>query len=86
MSKKNNAASENELSELHKEVARVLRQRLQDGTASAADISAAIKFLKDNNISCPIEDSEDLGAIARGIPERIGVGDFGEDIYDVKQR
>lgn len=79
--KTRNSATEQELAELHREIARELKRRIQEGTATAADISAAIKFLKDNNISCPVEDNDDLRAIARGIPERIGVGDFGEDIY-----
>jgi hypothetical protein len=43
-------ATKDALNALHAEVAKTLTARIKDGTATAADIQAAIKFLKDNNI------------------------------------
>lgn len=45
-------ASENELGALHKLVAVMLKDRIKGELCTAADINAAIKFLKDNNITC----------------------------------
>lgn len=45
-------ASEDALAELHRIVAENLAMRIAAGTATASDLSNAIKFLKDNNISC----------------------------------
>lgn len=55
-------ASEGALGELHTIVASVLKTRLNDkDLCTAADINAAIKFLKDNNISATREASKELG-------------------------
>jgi len=49
-------ASEGELGGLHVIVAKVLKDRLQNNDlCTAADINAAIKFLKDNNIQATRE-------------------------------
>lgn len=45
-------ATENILAALHGAVAEVLISRIRSGEATAADINAAIKFLKDNGIDC----------------------------------
>lgn len=59
-----NPATEGALGELHSIVATVLKQRLQDGDlCTAADINAAIKFLKDNNISATREANKALGEL-----------------------
>lgn len=59
-----NPASEGALGELHHIVALVLKQRLQDGElCTAADINAAIKFLKDNNITATREANKALGEL-----------------------
>ena len=55
------AASEGELSSLHVLVAQVLKTRIGDAElCTAADINAAIKFLKDNNITATAEANEHL--------------------------
>lgn len=55
------AATEGALSELHVLVARVLEARLGDSDlCTAADINAAIKFLKDNNITASPEANKHL--------------------------
>lgn len=43
-------ATKQSLQELHKTVAETLTKRLSGGEATAADISVAVKFLKDNGI------------------------------------
>lgn len=43
-------ASQDLLGELHAAIAKELKTRVESGTASAADLAAAIKFLKDNGI------------------------------------
>lgn len=55
-------ATEDKLGELHGLVADQLSERIKEGLWSSADIAAAIKFLKDNNItSDPGEDSHLAG-------------------------
>lgn len=55
------AANEGVLGDLHVLVARVLAERLgDDELCTAADINAAIKFLKDNNITAAPEANSHL--------------------------
>jgi transcriptional regulator with PAS, ATPase and Fis domain len=70
-------STEQELSELHGAVAKVLRRQIEEeitvtdeegntqllNTASPATLGVAIKFLKDNNITASIEDDENLGEL-----------------------
>ena len=59
-----NPASEGALGELHVIVATVLKDRLRnDELCTAADINAAIKFLKDNNITATREANKALGEL-----------------------
>ena len=58
-------ANEGELGALHGVVARYLVEKIQSGEASASDVSNAIKLLKDNNITCLVEDSKDLEELQR---------------------
>ncbi|AMM44733.1 hypothetical protein [Xanthomonas phage f30-Xaj] len=59
-----NPASEGALGALHELVAKVLKDRLADGElCTAADINAAIKFLKDNNITATREANKALGEL-----------------------
>lgn len=55
------AATEDTLGGLHLLVAQVLKERLGDSElCTAADINAAIKFLKDNNITAAPEANKHL--------------------------
>lgn len=55
------AASESELGLLHALVAKVLGSRITDPElCTSSDLSAAIKFLKDNNITASPEGSDAL--------------------------
>jgi hypothetical protein len=70
-------STEQELSELHGAVAKVLKRQIEEeitvvdedgvsqrlNTASPATLGVAIKFLKDNNITTSIEDDENLGEL-----------------------
>ncbi|WAX24165.1 terminase small subunit [Xanthomonas phage P4] len=59
-----NPASEGALGALHELVARALMERIQNGElCTAADINAAIKFLKDNNITATREANKALGEL-----------------------
>ena len=62
------AASIADLQELHSLIARSLNQRItqdmEDGLPTdAATLGAAIKFLKDNNVSADPADADDLSAL-----------------------
>ena len=68
MAEKKTAASVAELAELHRLIAAALKQRIeqdmQDGVPTdAATLGAAIKFLKDNNVSADPADADDLSAL-----------------------
>lgn len=59
-----NPASEGALGGLHELVATVLKQRIaNEELCTAADINAAIKFLKDNNIQATREANKALGEL-----------------------
>lgn len=59
-----NPASESALGSLHELVAKVLKERIANGElCTAADINAAIKFLKDNNITATREANKALGEL-----------------------
>lgn len=53
-------ATETALASLHELVATALGDRIRSGEFSAADLGAAIKFLKDNNITATPEGSSAL--------------------------
>lgn len=58
------SASEGELGGLHQVVAEVLKSRISnDDLCTAADLNAAIKFLKDNNITATREANKALGEL-----------------------
>ena len=52
------------LEELHGAIAQTLLTKIRTGTASAAEISAAVKFLKDNGIDCYGKENEDVTSLA----------------------
>lgn len=63
-------ATEHELGELQRLVAKVLSERIADGDiCTAADINAAIKLLKDNNITATVEANEELGKLQATLDE-----------------
>lgn len=61
-------ASKDALEALHTAVAEALEKRLADGTATAADISAAIKFLKDNGVAMLPEDDSPVDRVVKNLP------------------
>jgi len=61
-------APQETLETLHSQVAQELLQRIISGGASSADMSNAIKFLKDNGVEgLPVQDSP-LGNLAEILP------------------
>lgn len=53
---------------LHGTVATELLKRINEGTATAADISNAIKFLKDNGIEARADRNENIASLASQFP------------------
>ena len=62
------AATEDTLGELHELIARGLISRLKSGEATSADYTAAIKFLKDNGISCIGTRNDDMKELVDSLP------------------
>ncbi|QDP57779.1 MAG: hypothetical protein Unbinned7358contig1001_5 [Prokaryotic dsDNA virus sp.] len=56
------------LTNIHKSLAEELLARIQSGEATAAELAAAIKFLKDNGIDASAQKSEPLINLARVLP------------------
>lgn len=63
-----NRASEDALSELHNLVAKALIEKIKSGEATSADYNAAIKFLKDNAISCVVEQNDTMQELIDTLP------------------
>lgn len=61
-------ATEDDLGVLHRKVANVLLENLEteDGP-SPSMISIATKFLKDNDITCSIQDNQDMSALEKSL-------------------
>ena len=62
-------ASEDTLGELHELIAKDLIAKIKSGEATSADINAAIKFLKDNDISCVVSQSDDMKELVDSLPD-----------------
>lgn len=69
-----NAATRDLLGSLHALVAEELIAKIKSGEASTADLSTAIKFLKDNGIEAVTANDTRLSDLARSLP------DFGDDL------
>lgn len=63
------SASKEILGDLHSAIAAELLQRVQTGEASAAELSTAIRFLKDNNIEAIGSENEGLTALMKALPD-----------------
>tara|TARA_B110000093_G_scaffold59187_1_gene64022 strand:+ start:641 stop:859 length:219 start_codon:yes stop_codon:yes gene_type:complete len=63
------SASKELLGNLHSAIASDLLTRIQGGEASAAELSTAIRFLKDNNIEAIAADNEGLTALMQALPD-----------------
>lgn len=64
------AASDKALGELHGLVARSLTSRLESGEFTAAELGAAISFLKNNNITADATDNVELRALSDQLAAR----------------
>lgn len=63
-------ATVDKLSDLHGVVADELKRRIVDEEATSADLSAAIKFLKDNNITASVEDNSQMKDLKEALERR----------------
>jgi hypothetical protein len=70
------AATKDFMQILHNELAKALADKVKSGEATAADLSVARQFLKDNGIDCVATDKNPLGDLRDALPE------FGEDDED----
>lgn len=61
-------ATEQTLSALHELTAQALISRIKSGEATSADLNAAIKFLKDNNINCIGEANDTMKELVDELP------------------
>jgi len=57
------------LGDLHSAIAADLLQRVQSGEATSAELSTAIRFLKDNNIEAIASENEGLTALMKALPD-----------------
>jgi hypothetical protein len=62
------AADKDIMASLHEEVALQLLSRIQAGEATPAELSVAVKFLKDNGIDASIDKNEPLSNLAKTLP------------------
>lgn len=62
------AASKDFMEQLHAAVAKELTDRIKTGDATAADISNAIKFLKDNGIEAQMSKNPGVASLAQQFP------------------
>lgn len=63
-----NRATEALLAELHNQTAEYLIERLRSGQATPAEVSNAIRFLKDNGIEAVPEESDAIHRIVNSLP------------------
>lgn len=61
-------ATDENLGELHEMMALFLKERIASGEATGAEINAAIKFLKDNDISAVAAPNSPLGNLVSSMP------------------
>lgn len=61
-------ATDAQFNELHGEIATELTKRIKNGTATAADIAVAVKFLKDNGITASPVPKSPVGNLAEELP------------------
>jgi hypothetical protein len=79
MAKKKAArATEDILATLHSAVAQDLLRKINSGEATAQELNAAIKFLKDNGIEAVREEGNPMDALVKSLPT---FEDFEDDQY-----
>lgn len=61
-------ATEQTLSMLHELTAQALIEKIKSGEATSADLNAAIKFLKDNDISCVVSQNDPMKELIDELP------------------
>lgn len=62
-------ATEELMAELHGMTAAHMMTRIQEGSISASELSVIVKFLKDNDIQCDPQASDDMLELASALPD-----------------
>lgn len=62
-------ATEDLLSELHGEIAKAMKKRLDDGDFTASDLNVIRQFLKDNGINSDGQKNPDVESLVDGLPD-----------------
>lgn len=65
------------LSQLHSAIPKYILDKINDGSATAADLAVAVKFLKDNGVDCVASENPGVTSLAEGM--QFPVGDDDED-------
>jgi len=63
------AATEDTMGVLHDAVVSLLLRKVQDGTATPAELSTCVKMLKDNDITAIPTENNKLGKLALSLPD-----------------
>lgn len=61
-------ATDDLLADLHGAIADELLRKVKSGEATAQELQAAIKFLKDNNISSVVEPGNNIDKLSKALP------------------
>lgn len=72
MAKKKNRELTDILEDMHVKLAEDLLQRIENGTATAADLSVARQFLRDNGIEAQRKNHKPLASLAEKLPFSVG--------------
>lgn len=78
------AATEITLGELHVAIAKRLKTHIEDIECDPRYVQMAIKFLSDNNITCVIDKSNEIGELDKTLQARRKR--FGENITDIASK
>ena len=79
MSETSKTASNEALQELHNDLAKSLSKKIKTGEATAAELSVARQFLKDNGIDAIPRKANPLGQLADSLPFPDADGVMDED-------
>ena len=52
------------LSKLHSAIPKFILAKIEDGSATAADLAVAVKYLKDNGVDCVASANPDVTSLA----------------------
>jgi hypothetical protein len=62
-------ANDKEMESLHGALLKALLRRIEDGSATAADLAVARSFLRDNGINCQGDKNPDMSKLLDSLPD-----------------